>query len=340
MTALKEFERLEAQGAWRETPETRLRDVIVSVGDATLILSDPKSEKPLSHWSLPSITRLNPGRIPAIYTPNMHEPDETLEVDDPLMINAIERVLRATLSRRAHPGRLRGGLFIVAALMMAAAAVLWLPDALIRHAARIAPPAQARNVGQAVLADIAQSTGAVCARKSGQAVLDWSAPRVTGTDSAIRVVPAPVNGARRLPGSLYVLGADLLETQAGPEAAAAHLIAAKLAMSDEQVLQRALDYAGPQAVLRLLTFGTLPDDALRGYGQKLLSEPAPIPEDAPLLQELGRRGISAEPYARTLDPTGKSMLNLIEQDPMRNGGKPAALLTDQQWLALQQICAG
>lgn len=340
MTALKEFERLEAQGAWRETPKARLRDVIVSVGDATLILSDPKSDKPLSHWSLPSITRLNPGKIPALYTPNMREPDETLEVDDPLMIDAIERVLRATLSRRAHPGRLRGGLFVVAALAMAAAAVVWLPDALIRHAARIAPPAQARDVGLAVLADIAQSTGAVCTRKSGQAVLEWSAPRITGTDSAIRVVPAPVNGARRLPGDLYVMGADLLETHDGPEAAAAHLIAAKLAVSDEQTLQEALDYAGTQAVLRLMTLGTLPQGALRGYGQTLLSEPAPMPEDGPLVEELGRRGIGAEPYARTLDPTGQSVLNLIEQDPMRNGGKPATLLTDQQWLALQQICAG
>lgn len=340
MTALKEFERLEAQGVWRETPAARRRDVIVSVGDATLILSDPKSERPLSHWSLPSISRINPGQTPALYTPNSAGDDETLEIDDPLMIDAIERVQRATMARRAHPGRLRGGLLLMAAIAMAAAAVLWLPEAMISHAARIAPPAQARQVGEAALADIAQITGPVCARNSGQQVLDWLAPQLTGTGSAVRVVPGPVNGARRLPGNLYVLGADLLDTQAGPEAAAAHLIAARLGMSGETALRDALTHAGAGAVLRLLTVGSLPQDALRGYGQALLSTPAPTPPPALLLDELSRRGISVEPYARSLDPTGQSVMALIENDPLRHGATPKPLLTDQQWLALQQICAG
>lgn len=340
MTALTEFERLEAQGSWRETPDARLREVIVSVGDATLILSDPKSETPLSHWSLPAVARLNPGKLPAIYSPRSDGPDETLEVDDPLMIDAIERVHRAIASRRAHPGRLRGGLFVVAALAMAATAVIWLPDAMIRHAASIAPPAQARAIGEAVLADITRSTGAVCERASGQAVLDWMTPRLIEDKAAIRVVPAPVNGARRLPGNLYVLGSDMLVSSPGPEAAAGHLIAASMAVTDLQVLQQALDYAGAGAVLRLLTLGTLPADALKGYGEQLLSKPSPNPEDEPLLAAFAQKGVPSEPYARSIDPTGESVLGLIEADPFRISGPPRSLLTDPQWLALQQICAG
>lgn len=53
MTALEQYQRLEAAGTWRETRKAGLRDVIVSFGDATLILSDPRSETPLAHWSLP-----------------------------------------------------------------------------------------------------------------------------------------------------------------------------------------------------------------------------------------------------------------------------------------------
>ena len=75
VTALTEFQRLEAQGSWRETPESRLREVIVSVGAATLTMMDPKSDRPLSHWSLPAVTRINPGQLPAIYTPNGQAPD-------------------------------------------------------------------------------------------------------------------------------------------------------------------------------------------------------------------------------------------------------------------------
>lgn len=340
MTALTEFERLEAQGSWRETPEARLREVIVSVGDATLTISDPKSDRPLSHWSLPAVTRLNPGKVPAIYSPRADGPDETLEVDDPLMIDAIERVERAIASRRAHPGRLRGGLMLFAALAMAAAAVVWLPDALTRHAAKIAPPAQARAIGQAVLADMTRSTGSTCERSSGRAVLDWIAPKLITEGAEIHVVPSPVNGARRLPGQVYVLGNDMLLTAPGPEAAAGHLIAARMAVSERELLLDALEFAGTGTVLRLLTLGTLPDGALRGYGEQLLQQSAPAPDDARLLDAFSDKGISSEPYARSVDPTGASVIALIEADPLRDASPPKPLLTDQQWLALQQICAG
>ena len=340
MTALTEFERLEAQGSWRETPEARLREVIVSVGDATLTLSDPKSERPLSHWSLPAVTRLNPGKLPAIYSPHADGPDETLEVDDPLMIEAIDRVQRAVLARQAHPGRLRGGLTLLTALAMAAAAVVWLPDALTRHAANIAPPAQAVAVGKAVLADISRSTGAICERQSGQAVLDWIAPKLIAEDAKIRVVPSPVNGARRLPGNLYVLGNDVLLTARGPEAAAGHLIAAEMAISDRELLLNALEYAGTRAVLQLLTLGTLPEKAMQGYGETLLQQPAPPPDRDRLLKAFREKQIPSTPYARNLDPTGASVLDLIKEDPFRNSPPSKSLLTDPQWLALQQICAG
>lgn len=340
MTALTEFERLEAQGSWRETPAARLREVVVSLGDATLMLKDPASEHPLAHWSLPAVIRLNPGKIPAIYRPRSDGSDEVLEVDDPLMIAAIERVHRAIQSRRAHPGRLRGGLFLLAAVLMAAVTVIWLPDAIIRHAAKVAPPAQTRAVGQAVLADIALSTGAVCERRSGQAVLDWIAPRIFDEESEIHVVPSPVNGARRLPGQIYVLGNDMLLNANGPEAAAGHLIAAQMAVSDHQVLLDTLKFAGARAVLRLLTFGALPENALRGYGEQLLQESAPEPENPALLKAFAQREIPSEPYALTLDPTGKSVMELIEADPFRNAPAPKSWLNDQQWLALQQICAG
>lgn len=340
MTALTQFERLEAQGSWREAPEARLREVIVSVGDATLTLSDPKSERPLSHWSLPAVTRLNPGEIPAVYSPRADGQDETLEVDDPLMIDAIDRVQRAILTRQARPGRLRGGLTLLAAVVMAAAAVIWLPDALTRHAANIAPPAQARAVGKAVLDDMTRSTGAVCERDSGQAVLNWIAPKLIAGDADIRVVASPVNGARRLPGNLYVLGNDVLLTASGPEAAAGHLIAAEMAIADEELMLEALRYAGTGAVLQLLTLGSLPEDAMRGYGETMLQQSAPMPEQSRLLDAFKEKEIPSEPYARSLDPTGASVMRLIEGDPYRATPSPKSLLTDEQWLALQQICAG
>lgn len=338
-TALTEFQRLEAQGSWRATPDATMREVIISVGDATLTLSDPKTERPLSHWSLPAVTRLNPGKLPAIYAPADDASDETLEVDDPLMIKAIERVHHAIETRRAHPRSLRGGLTIFAVLAVLAVLIFWLPDAIIRHAAHIAPPAQAREVGEDILADLEGTTGIVCQRESGQAVLNWITPRLIGEDAEIRVVPGPISGARRLPGDLYVIGNDLLLTAPGPEAAAAHLIAAKLAASDDDLRLAALEHAGFWPVARLMTLGTLPDGAMAGYGKQMLLTAPPRPEDAQLLTALGELGVPSEAYARSLDPTGQTVIPLIEGDPFPNGPtKP--LLTSDQWRALQQICAG
>ena len=49
MTALTEFQRLECTGLWREAPEAQKREVIVSFGDATLVLSEARSQRALTH---------------------------------------------------------------------------------------------------------------------------------------------------------------------------------------------------------------------------------------------------------------------------------------------------
>ncbi|MDO5632952.1 MAG: hypothetical protein Q4G22_14115 [Paracoccus sp. (in: a-proteobacteria)] len=338
MTALTEFERLEAAGNWRVTPEARAREVVVSVGDATLILKDPKSETPLSHWSLPAVTRLNPGRLPAVYGPGGQGRDERLEIDDALMIGAIERVHKAIETRRGHPGRVRGGLTALAAVAMLLAAVLWLPDALVRHATRIAPPAQTAEIGRHVLNEIERSTGAACHRDGGDAVLAHLGPRLLGQGARVVVVPATVSGARRLPGDLFVVGINLLADGSSVDALAGHLLAAALEADDDDVLLAALRRAGPRAALTLLTSGQLPKGALPGYGEEILSHPAPRPDDETMLAAFTTAGISSQPYARSVDPSGETVLGLIEADPIRPGTITVPLLTEPQWQALQQIC--
>ena len=54
MTVLAEYQRLEAEGVWRADEDAQRRDVIVSIGEATLTLTD-LNEVALTHWSLPAI---------------------------------------------------------------------------------------------------------------------------------------------------------------------------------------------------------------------------------------------------------------------------------------------
>ncbi len=101
MTVLAEYQRLESEGLWRATREAQLRDVIVSIGEATLTIAVPNGTA-LTHWSLPAIVRQNPGETPAVYSPG-RDLSETLEIGDPEMVEAIERVLSA-IGRR--PGEM------------------------------------------------------------------------------------------------------------------------------------------------------------------------------------------------------------------------------------------
>lgn len=336
MTALNQYQRLEAAGNWRETPKSKLRDVIVSFGDATLILTDPRSDIPLAHWSLPAVTRLNPGKLPAQYAPGLVD-DELLEVEDDLMISAIEKVHRAIESSKPHSGRLRNGLMLGAAAIMALLGAFWVPPALVRHAADVAPPAQRAEIGRMVLVEIEKTTGGACSRPAGDMVRQKLANRLIGPDAQIAVLPATLRGARRLPGPLTIIGEDLIEGQVTPEVAAGHVLAAQAAAVADDPLLQALRYAGPRATFHLLTNGTLPAGALAGYGERLLAAPAPRPEDELLLGYFARAGVASAPYARSLDPTGEAVLGLIEADPFRTA-EPRQVLSGRDWVALQEIC--
>ena len=56
MTALTQYQRLESSGLWREAPDAQRREVIVTFGDASIIITD-KNERPLTHWSLAALIR-------------------------------------------------------------------------------------------------------------------------------------------------------------------------------------------------------------------------------------------------------------------------------------------
>ena len=170
MTALNEYQRLETQGVWRAAPDAQRRDVFVSVGDATLTLFDT-ADRALGHWSLPAIRRLNPGERPALYAPGPDAEDE-LELDDPEMIAAIEKVRQVVARRRPKPGRLRlyllgGGLAAVLAL-----GVFWLPDALIQHTATVVPEVARQEYGRRLAGYVYRLAGQPCRTANGNMALD------------------------------------------------------------------------------------------------------------------------------------------------------------------------
>ena len=56
MTALSAYDRLEATGLWRASPDDQRREVVVSIGEATLTITD-LNDTALAHWSIPAVAR-------------------------------------------------------------------------------------------------------------------------------------------------------------------------------------------------------------------------------------------------------------------------------------------
>ena len=336
-TALTQFAKLETTGLWREAPELQRREVIVAFGESSLTISDPRNELALSHWSLPAVERLNPGEEPALFAPGQ-DALETLEIDDALMVEALEKVRNALAADRPNPGRLRGSLLFGASAVIALVMGALLPGALVTHTASVLPPASRLAIGRMALADLTQVTG-LCTDPSGQAALDRLSARLFGPGGPrIFVLREGQARALHLPGGLLALHRSLLETAPGPEVAAGFALAEEARATARDPMLPLLNHAGFFATLGLLTSGTLAPEAVEGYGRALLLQPPePIAAEA-LLARFGAAQLPSTPYARVVDPSGESVLPLIEADPMARR-EVLPLMPDADWLSLQAICA-
>lgn len=338
MTAVTKYRKLEARGLWREVPDGQRREVVVNLGDQTLILTDPRSDTALSHWSLPAVARANPGVMPAVFVPG-EDATETLEIDDTDMIAALETVHAAIIRAQPRPGRLRGVMLGAALAAIAAVFLFWLPDALVRHTASVLPPATRAEIGRLELADLTRIAGAPCTSAPGLAALDRLALRLFGSPETphLVVLREGVTGAVALPGNYLVLPEALLVVPDGPEVVAGHALAARLRSQASDPVLELLHYAGPIATLRLLTTGALPQEALTGHAETLLQAgPRPVPDEV-LLAAFAAAQVPSTPYAYALDQTGETTLGLIEADPM-SGKAAIPLLPDADWVSLQDIC--
>lgn len=337
MTALKEYQRLEASGLWRPNPDAQRRDVIVSIGEATLTITDLR-EQPLAHWSLAAVMRLNPGEVPAIFCPD-GDPGETLEIaeDETAMLEAISRLRRAIERSRPRPGRLRLAGSLTIGLLVVAVLGLWLPGMLRSHTLGVVPEIQRQAIGTALLGRIERLAGRACGNPETTPVLAALARR-TGA-RRLAVLPAGINTARNLPGGIVLLNKTLIEDHEDPAIAAGYILTETARAGLTDPLEELLRFAGPIAAFRLLTTGELTRETLDRYAEWVLIAPRPPLPAETVLPRFKTARIPSTPYAYAQDATGESVLDLIEADPMI-AQDPPPILADRDWVLLQTICGG
>jgi hypothetical protein len=333
MTALHQYSRLEAAGLWRSAPDAQRREVIVGLRDATIVLIDPKTEGPLTQWSLPAIARV--GAFEGFVVYGAHEDgEETLELDDPVMIAALDKVRTALDRRRKRPGRLRTALGAAAAGALLGGIAVWLPLGLYDFAASRLPDAARRDIAVQAMQDIATISGSPCAGAMGAAAAGDLARRVLpDARPAIAILREGLAAPASLPDGTILLPYPEVERAEGPDVLAGMVLAQNLAAKANDPLVAALRHAGLFATMRLLSSGTLPDGALTGYGLSLAQSDPPAPDTASLHAALTTAGISSSPYAAFAGDTA-----LVQMpDPAPQGSTPP-VLEDAAFLALQYMC--
>jgi hypothetical protein len=336
-TALKKYARLEATALWRAAPGEQRREVVVSIGDATLTISDLQ-DRAITHWSLAAVERANPGQRPAIYHPD-GDPGETLELgaDEGQMTDAIEKLRRAVARTRPKPGRLRWLGLAASVASVVALGVFWLPGALVSHATSVVPPVKRAEIGAALLDRIERMAGPECDGTGGRRSLSLLRARL-GTGPISLISDAPV-ASLHLPGGRIVIDGALVEDYEEPDVAAGFIVAEKLQLQRADPLRDMLEVVGTRAAFTLLTTGALQPETLDLYAQALLRHPVPDLDAETMLAGFAAARLRSTPYALARDVTGESVLALIEGDPMA-GQTPPALLSDAEWLRLQAICDG
>lgn len=333
MTVLAEYQRLEAEGIWRPAPDAQRRDVIVSIGKATITIAAANGTA-LAHWSLPAMRRLNPGETPALYGPGSDAPD-TLEVTDDEMVEAIERVLAAIRKKPGRSGWVRRLSVYGALAGFLVLAFIWLPGAITAYTASLVPQAARDAIGAGLLAETERVAGAPCASPAGnRALLVLAARLFPDSNTRLVVLPSALAETAHLPGGTLLIGHRLVEDHETAEVLAGHLVAEDVRRTSRDPLARLLAAVSFRASLALLSTGRLREMDLQRMAEWLVAAPPRPVGDADLIGAMAERGVATEPYAYTRDISGETTQTLI--DGSSEDARP--VLEDTDWIALQRIC--
>lgn len=332
MTALKKFERLESLGLWKDSETSQKKEVIVSFGKASLVLSDNK-DTPLTHWALGAVEIRDSNEECIIYAPDKTG-QETLEITDPTMNRAIAKVRKAIRKPQSHRGRIRLLSTVLIVFSLCLLGAFWLPPALSDYTTRIVSDAKAREIGAKLMPYINQYAGHPCQSANTDLVIRKLENRLTETNrNTLFIADLGSRYSTHLPGGIILANRILVEQVSGPEVLAGFVLMERTLQEHDPALHALFSQAGPVATLSFLVTGTISNDILRAFAKSQMTKPMTVPEPQDLLALFKATNISSAPFANVLNNQA-----LVTGNPVQGQFEP--ILTDPEWLALQSICEG
>ena len=337
MTALDKYQRIEALGLWRNDNASQRKDVLISIGETTLLISDMQ-ERPLAHWSLAAIERANQGNYPAIYHPD-GDKEESLELNysEKEMIDAIEQLRTVIARRRPHPGRLRAGIFLGIFTIVFLTVVFWMPQAIRNYTAEILPEVKRLEIGTKLFNQMKRVTGPACEADFAKTSLKMLSDRLFDVKTEIFIVPDGIKTTINLPGNIFLANSNLVEDFEDPDVLAGYLVVEKLRSKNFDPIKEMLQNIGLISTFRLLTTGMINDETLIDYADYLVTKPQETVQSSEIIEAFRNSELSLAPFAKAIDITGEQSLGLLEAEEIR-ASTVRTSLPDANWVSIQNIC--
>ncbi len=378
VTALDKYAKLEAIARYRDGPSDRVREVVLSFGERTLMIVG-LDDQPISHWPLVNVHRLSAEGAETVLLAPFADSPERIELTDPDMIEAIDIVVPRLDAPRARRRRTRPrwGAWLAMIMLGAVAALVWFWPNLMERTVDLVPQDRAKVIGATVRAGALSkigisedAAGAVCTEPEGRAALDRLIVMAagigpgTGDDAPaslrVTVIDHPAPLAVGLPGGAILLMRGMIETAGTPEALTAllaHEIAHVRARDPMRKILRMATFSEKIAhILGDVIEEPVPDTAVNALltGAYLPAEETAA--DAAVTDALNAAKLPSTPYAALLlqlsvsdhpgphygdaHPSLKIRASRADAtDPI--GADPfEPALADRDWLVLQTICGG
>lgn len=338
MTALDEFDRLEALANWQARPNEPVVEVLVTLGEATLTISDLSGEqdKPLTHWSLGALMRTAQDENHTTY--GIEGSDETLIVADEMLKTALDRVLPKPMATPVT-GHKRPRFFWPAIiLILASAAYFGMPDFIDRLAYRMIPPERAALLADEMIPMIEERTGPACASPAGLKALEVLSARLQPA-SKVKLHVHDLGDASviSLPGDKVVIDQRIMELSSSPEEIAAWAAIGIAGIAQSPAITGLFQNDGLLDGLKFLATGNLPQSAKNRAVNLMLINAAQI---APITAEnanqlLINAKISTNGLAGVLSREAFG----VEIEHYRPDVTAEPPLTMQEWNSLKGICS-
>jgi len=336
-TALKKFERLESLALWRSEPDAHRREVTLSFGMSSLIITD-HAERPLGHWSLATIERLNPGGSPALYAPDS-EASETLEIEDNLMVEARETVRKAIGRKRPKRGRLRLTIALSASVLIVAAVFLALPKTLRDQASRSLPSATRAEISQLINEELWKTTGRPCSTAFSENAIIRLQERLFEPSSANQITFVKFAGddVWELPDGTFVVGSALVEDFDTPHIVAGFIAAAILEAERTPAIDAFVNSLRVVELIDLLTSGTVSGQAAARFARQMITAPSALKVDDAFIDFAQEKELALSALIGAVTPLEGSS-EVLNEAVNNNQAVATPIMSDGDWVALQAIC--